>query len=223
MTIICLIGPSGSGKSTIATEMEQFGIPQIVSFTTRKMRPDETDGVGHYFISEQEAQNLLSSYRPLAYTKFGGQHYFALFNQLRYYNRPQPDIVSYVIDEYGYLGLASNVADHDDRMRFLYGFHDAEPIHLLPIYIERQEIAGIDAERLQRDNDRIELPEGTIKVRISNDAPTLPALRAWSKDFAEAISAYLTVCDAATMPPATHSIYTSQPGVSSIISAISEQ
>lgn len=223
MTIICLIGPSGSGKSTIAAEMENFGIPQIASYTTRQMRPGETDGVGHHFITEQQAQYLLTDYRPMAYTKFGGQYYFTLFRQLRYYNRPQPDIVSYIIDEYGYLGLASNIEEQSARMKFVYGFHDAEPIHLLPVYVDRTDTSSIDIERLKRDEDRIDLPVGTIKVRICNDAPTLPDLRAWSKDFADAIRAYLSVCDPRSMPVACHSIYTSQPGVSTIISAISEQ
>lgn len=221
MTIICFIGPSASGKSTIATEMENFGIPQIVSYTTRPMRPGEVEGVGHHFITDADAEDLLRTQRPLAYTVFGGYRYFALFSQLRFRDR-QNDIVTYVIDENGYLGLINEIADNADRLQYEYGFQRPEPIQILPISIERPDISNVDAQRMARDIDRVELPDGTFKINIINDSSSVPALRAWSKEFAEAIKAYLTVMPADMMPPAKRSICTSHGGVANIIAGIND-
>lgn len=220
MTILCIIGNSGSGKSTIATEMEKFGIRQIVSYTTRPMRDGEVNGIGHFFISDEMAQHLLMAHRPLAYTMFGGYRYFALFQNISIpYSRH--DIVSYVIDEKGFLNLLRNVNRLQHLMRVRYGFVDVDPIHLLPIYVEPTEnVSNVDTSRLARDMERIVLPADTYKLRIVNDAADLSALLQWSKDFAEAIRAYLTVVDADTMPSSGKPIYTSQTGVANIIAAI---
>ena len=42
--IITIVGPSGSGKTTMANIMSENGIPTIVSYTTRPMREEETNG-----------------------------------------------------------------------------------------------------------------------------------------------------------------------------------
>lgn len=219
MTIICLIGPSGSGKTTLATEMETFGIPQLVSYTTRPMRPGETEGVGHHFITDSEAEELLRTHRPLAYTVFGGYRYFALFSQLKFASRPN-DVLTYVIDEEGYYDLHGELEANANRLHYEYGFPMSEPVQLLPVSIDRTDVTNVDANRMARDLDRTTLPEGTFKICIDNDAPDAASFREWAKDFAEAIRAYLTICEPNQMLPAYHSIRTSQPGVALIIAAI---
>lgn len=219
MTIICIIGNSGSGKSTIAAEMETFGIKQIVSYTTRPMREGEVNGIGHFFVTEPLAEHLLMSYRPLAYTLFGGFRYFALFRNLSLpYNNA--NIVSYVIDEKGYLNMQDNLGELYRVMQSEYGYDKIEPIHLLPIYIDRPDTGNVDAHRTMRDIERIDLPADTYKLRIVNDAPDLPSLRRWSKDFAEAICAYLSVRNAGSIACAREPIFTSQSGVANIIASL---
>ena len=219
MTIICLIGPSGSGKSTIANELETFGIPQIISYTTRPMRPGEEQGVGHHFITDSEAEELLRTQRPLAYTVFGGYRYFALFSQIKFTDRKN-DILTYVIDEEGYFDLHGELEANANRLHYEYGFPMTDPVQLLPISIDRANVTNVDAHRMARDIDRIQLPAGTFKICIDNDAPDAASLRAWAKDFAEAIRAYLTICTPNQMPPAEHTIRTSEKGVALIIAAI---
>lgn len=72
MKIIALIGKTSSGKDTIAKYMKtKYGIDAVVSYTTRKMRENETNGVEHHFISEDEMDALTKDMsKLLAYTRF---------------------------------------------------------------------------------------------------------------------------------------------------------
>ena len=66
----------------------------IISYTTRPMRDTETEGAEHYFISNEEADNLIANNDILAYTKIGDIRYFTLRNQLQTHN-------VYIIDPAG--------------------------------------------------------------------------------------------------------------------------
>lgn len=66
----------------------------IVSYTTRPKRDSETEGVEHYFISDEEADNLIANNDILAYTKIGDVRYFTLKDQLQSQN-------VYIIDPAG--------------------------------------------------------------------------------------------------------------------------
>ena len=87
--IICLVGESGSGKTTLAQSLEHDQIYNIIhSYTTR---PPRTEGEwGHTFKTfenEEEAQAYLHHAREtdqlIAYTYFGGHHYWAERHQYR--------------------------------------------------------------------------------------------------------------------------------------------
>ncbi|SMD07983.1 guanylate kinase [Sporomusa malonica] len=54
--VYALIGPPASGKTSIQKELVQYGIPEILSHTTRKPRPDEQHGGHYYFVSKEEFQ-----------------------------------------------------------------------------------------------------------------------------------------------------------------------
>ena len=217
MTIIALIGPSGAGKTTIAEEMSHFGIPQICSYTTRPMRKGERQGREHLFVSRREAAHHLMVAQPLAYTLFGGNHYFALFDQLK------AETMTYIVDEQGLMDLRYNIGEYHDRMSSLYGL-EHERIRLLPVYVDRdiEMIArSVDADRIERDEDRIDLDPALIRLRIENDARSKDELLAWSKDFAQAIVALLSVRDVSSEASIEQrTVYTSQRGVAHIIAAM---
>ncbi|MDF2570930.1 MAG: gmk 2 [Sporomusa sp.] len=52
--IYALIGPPASGKSSIQKALAQYGVPEILSHTTRKPRPNEQQGVHYYFVTKEE-------------------------------------------------------------------------------------------------------------------------------------------------------------------------
>lgn len=52
-----LVGHSASGKSTIERRLERrYGIPRIISYTTRPPREGEEDDVDYHFVTEDEFQ-----------------------------------------------------------------------------------------------------------------------------------------------------------------------
>ena len=148
--ILAIVGPSGSGKTTMAEYLKnEMGIPVLVSFTTRNMRPGEVDGVDHNFVSEQE---MPPKEDMLAYTKFGGYHYWTTISQI------PNGICSYVIDEKGLMMLWEDFGDRFD---------------IVPIFvkcnIETLEKRGIDPERLQRDKIRVVIEEAAYWATITNN------------------------------------------------------
>ena len=140
--IICIVGASGSGKSTLAAYLErEFGIRQLVSHTTRPMREGERNGIGHYFVTEDE---MPPRTRMLAYTFFGGNHYWVDLRELR-----TDPVVTYVIDEKGLMMLLEEYSDDFD---------------VIPVLIRRdvQLIAadGVSPERQHRDRCRVHIEDG---------------------------------------------------------------
>lgn len=56
--IFCILGPSGAGKSTIAREVsKQLNIEIVVSYTSRPIRPNETNGVDYHFVDNQHFED----------------------------------------------------------------------------------------------------------------------------------------------------------------------
>ena len=83
MKFVIIVGKTASGKDTIARHLNDvLGIKQIVSYTTRPKRENETDGIEHYFISDEQMDAILknASTNLIAYTRFHktGYRYFAV-------------------------------------------------------------------------------------------------------------------------------------------------
>ena len=47
--IIVLVGPSGSGKTSIGEVLTAYGIPRLITTTTREPRRGEINGIDYYF------------------------------------------------------------------------------------------------------------------------------------------------------------------------------
>lgn len=52
-----LIGPPAAGKSAIARELGKYGVPKIISHTTRPPRPGEKNGVDYHFVGKDTFAN----------------------------------------------------------------------------------------------------------------------------------------------------------------------
>ena len=69
--LFVVVGKTSTGKDTVCNYMNQrYGIKPVVSYSTREMRSYEKNGVQHFFISDQEMDELEKRDDLLAWTKF---------------------------------------------------------------------------------------------------------------------------------------------------------
>lgn len=144
--IIAIVGASGSGKTTLSLYLqEHFGIPAVCSYTTRPMRAGEVNYRDHIFVD--------NSYpiprTPLAYTFFGGNHYWAEHAQIN------SKAVSYVIDEKGLIELKQ-------RWGGIY--------NIVSVYIQRTNLDEISEDRKQRDMERIKIDPEFYDIVLQNSS-----------------------------------------------------
>lgn len=71
---IFLIGPSCSGKTTLQKELEQRGWERIISYTTRPMRPGETNHHSYHFISDEEFKDAFIDHELTAVRSYHTAH-----------------------------------------------------------------------------------------------------------------------------------------------------
>lgn len=67
--LLIVSGPSGSGKTSIARRVMEN---EVVSFTTRAMRPGEVDGIDYVYITEERFKELYASNGLAEYTTYYG-------------------------------------------------------------------------------------------------------------------------------------------------------
>lgn len=72
--IIIIMGASGSGKTKI-TELAFPKEAKIVSFTTRKKRWREEEGIDYYFINQQKFEKLIEGNQLIEYDLYDGNYY----------------------------------------------------------------------------------------------------------------------------------------------------
>lgn len=67
---IIIMGKSAAGKNHLARKMKELGLNQIVTDTTRAMRPGEKDGVDYNFVSEKEFLKNISESKYMEYKSY---------------------------------------------------------------------------------------------------------------------------------------------------------
>ena len=101
-TLILVIGRSGSGKDTLVRYAQPiFNAASIPSYTDRPMRPSETDGIEHTFLTGEAFDKVVHDEHVLACTKIGetGYRYCTTVEQI---SRIPADTIFYTIDPAGY-------------------------------------------------------------------------------------------------------------------------
>ena len=75
--LIVLSGPSGVGKSTVIAELlgQRENLYFSVSYTTRRPRAGEEDGVNYYFVEREEFERMIRQGELLEYAEYMGHYY----------------------------------------------------------------------------------------------------------------------------------------------------
>jgi len=75
--ILVISAPSGAGKTTLCKRLLQSSSSFIssVSFTTRRSRKNEIEGVDYYFVSQKEFQKMIEKRRFVEWTEVHGRLY----------------------------------------------------------------------------------------------------------------------------------------------------
>lgn len=75
--LIVLSGPSGVGKSTVIAELlsERPNMYFSVSFTTRKPRVGEANGVNYYFVTREDFEGMIERGEFLEYAQYVENYY----------------------------------------------------------------------------------------------------------------------------------------------------
>ena len=147
--IYAVVGASGCGKTTATQIMEEYGIPSLVSYTTRDIRPGETNGKEHWFVT---VNDVPEKSRMLAYTFFGGNHYWTTIDQI-----PKEKGCTYIIDEIALVEMIKKFGDDIDIKKVLIKKNLNEIKKL------------VDAERMQHDAERLVLSDDFYDIIIHND------------------------------------------------------
>ena len=75
--IILLVGASGTGKDSVARVLrEKYGFKTVVSWTTRKPREGEIDGVNYHFIDTETFKQMLYNGAFIEYDKYSGERFY---------------------------------------------------------------------------------------------------------------------------------------------------
>ena len=109
---IVFSAPSGAGKTTIVKNLAQK-YPQLVisvSATTRKIRPNETEGKDYFFLDEEAFKKAIKKNAFLEYENVHGQYYGTLIENVDNFHN-QGKIVLFDIDVNGALAVKKYYAE----------------------------------------------------------------------------------------------------------------
>lgn len=83
--LIVLSGPSGVGKSTVIAELmgQRPNLYFSVSYTTRKPRVGEQDGVNYNFVDRQEFERMIADDELLEYAEYVHNYYGTSLKAIR--------------------------------------------------------------------------------------------------------------------------------------------
>lgn len=72
--LLVITGPPASGKDTVMRELlkdESLGLRRIVTYATREIRSGETEGVDHYFVTDEHFRKVKDSGNLIEHVRTG--------------------------------------------------------------------------------------------------------------------------------------------------------
>jgi guanylate kinase len=82
--VFMISGPSGSGQDSVIEGLKKIlDFEKIVTTTTRKIRPNETDGKSYYFVSKKEFEKMIEENKFFEYAlEDNGNYYGGTYEEL---------------------------------------------------------------------------------------------------------------------------------------------
>lgn len=148
--VIAVVGKTNSAKDTIAKYLkENYGVPAVVSYTTRPMRNYEVNGIQHYFVDDERMSEIVENDDIIAYTKneMTGIQYCATVQALT------ADSVVYIINPDGIHWFNEN-GTNAVEMRSIYVY--AEETDILNRGIRRGDNPEVLVKRLESERDEFD-------------------------------------------------------------------
>ena len=73
--MICIIGDSCAGKTTIERKLVKHGYNRIISYTTRPIRPCETNHIDYHFITDDEFDKMFLAGKLAEWSNYNAWNY----------------------------------------------------------------------------------------------------------------------------------------------------
>ena len=102
--IYLILGHSGSGKSTIRDALTSHGLEKIITYTTRKPRASEVNGIDYNFIDQKIFKKMDDDNLFIGTTCYVGNYYSTLKEDLEKNNNKDKDCII-VVDKEGVLAI----------------------------------------------------------------------------------------------------------------------
>jgi guanylate kinase len=122
--IFCILGKSGSGKDTVFSRLMAcpgLRLKRVVTYTTRPMRPGETDGVEYHFIDNTALESMKAADKMIELRRYDTVHgVWAYFTA---------DDGQLDLDSGNYLMIVTPQAFMS--LRAYYGENHVEPLYLV--------------------------------------------------------------------------------------------
>ncbi len=135
MKILTLTGPSCSGKTTLLNELvENHGFQNIISHTTRPMRPGEVHGVDYYFIDSEHFDSMLKTDEFIESISFNGASYGVSLAELEAAEAAGKKAVL-IVEPNGLMQMKKIAADIDIEIKSVYISGDT--LNLIERYLAR--------------------------------------------------------------------------------------
>lgn len=149
--LFVLVGPPGAGKNTlIDAAIERAGVRQLPTATTRARRPNEIEGVQHYFVSLDRFRDMIASGELLEYQQVHGTE--------RFYGIVREPLVR-ALSAGEYL-----IADID--IKGVESVRAAFPANVVPVFITVAHLCELRARLAGRSETEAEIARRLLRVPV---------------------------------------------------------
>ena len=138
-TVILIVGPSGAGKTALGDFFKLHGLHEIISVSTRKPRPNESEGNPYYFISEKQFNQYKEQDQLAEYVEYKGIYYGVTIEE-----------VNTKLDKHGTLFC---IVIKEGMEQFKTKFPDAQVLFVtssIDTMVERMKYRGNTAEEIEK-------------------------------------------------------------------------